>query len=259
MSPSPPEKAHERRVSARGPASTPAAVDAAVDGLLRDLGSRLRRGALSTPTGTGAGAGAPAEAEPSARLASGIPAIDRMLGGGFPPARLSEIAGPASSGRTSVALSLIAHTTRGGAIAAVVDSADAFDPASAEAAGALLSRVLWARPPGWREAVRCSERLLEARGFACVLLDGAGGDVPSAAWQRLARAATASGTALLVLSRERVTGSFADLALEMQPPRPRFRGTPALLEGLEIEAVVVRHRTGPSQRSVSVRLGSRAA
>ncbi len=218
-------------------------------GLLRDLGAQLQRGShalarASVPSGS--------------RLATGIPDLDALIDGGLPPGRLSEIAGPASSGRTSVALALLAQATRRGCVVAWVDEAQAFDAASAEAAGAVLERVLWARPPGPREAMRCCECLLGAHGFALVVLDQAGapGEVqlPTSSWQRLARKAAGIGTALVVLSRARSTGSFADLVLEMQPPRAHFSGTPALLDGLSIEAYVARHRTGPAQRVASVRL-----
>lgn len=258
MSPSPPAKDPGAVLEAARP-SAPHAVRAgeipsvdAVEGLLRDLGSRLRRG------------GGPADpTEAGARLATGLPDIDRLVDGGFPRGRLSEIAGPTSSGRTSLALALLAHATRLGEVVAVVDAADAFDPVSAEAAGGALERVLWVRPTA-ADATRCCERLLRAHGFALVLLDLAAGvarPLPVATWQRLARAAAASGTALTVLSPARVTGAFSDLALEMRPARAHFSETPSLLEGLEIEARVVRHRTGPTQRVASVRLhvASRAA
>jgi hypothetical protein len=217
-----------------------------VAALLRDLGPHLRRG---SQTGI---------REATGRLPTGLPEIDALVGGGFPPGRLSEIAGPPSSGRTSVTLGLLAGATRAGGVSAVVDAADAFDPASAEAAGVVLERVLWARAPGPREATRCAERLLEAHGFALVVLDLAREDTgtapPAATWQRLARAAAATGTALLVLGLSLRTGSNAFLALELQPTRAHFTGTPALLESLEIEALVVRHRTGPVRRAASVRL-----
>ena len=94
---------------------------------------------------------------------------------------------------------------------AVVDAADAFHPASARGAGVQLERVLWVRPPGVAEAVRASERLLQARGFAAVLLDASVRDaewqaLPAAVWQRLTRAAAAGGAALIVVSLRRVTG-----------------------------------------------------
>jgi hypothetical protein len=229
-----------------GSSREPSGVDK-LEALLRDLGPRLRRGPL------------PAEAP--ARLPTGLAELDRLLGGGFPVRRLSEIAGPASSGRTSVALALLAQVTRTGRFGAVVDAADAFDPASAEAAGAQLERVLWVRPPGLREALRSSERLLEAGGFALVLLDrAAAGPAPArAVWPRLARAAQASDSALVVLHARRAAGSAAELAVEMKAPAVRFSGTPLLLDGLEIEAALVRQRAGPAARSACLRLRPRAA
>lgn len=219
----------------------------ALEALLRDLGPRLRRGER------------PALAP--ARLATGLAELDRVLGGGFPRGRLSEIAGPASSGRTSVALALLAGVTRAREVGAVVDAADAFDPASAKAAGARLERVLWVRAPGLRQALRSSERLLETGGFALLLLDLAAPDlrVASGVWPRLARAAAASQAALVVLRSRREAGSAAELAVEMRPPRAHFGGTPALLEGLEIEAALVRQRAGSAARSACLRLRPRAA
>jgi hypothetical protein len=233
-------------------------VGSAVEALLRDLGPRLLRASHAR-----------ARSEAPAHLPSGIPEIDAVLGGGLPRGRLSEIAGPVSSGRTSMMLALLTRATRAGEVVAVVDAADAFDPASAAAAGAALERVLWVRPSAPRQAVRCSQRLLEARGFSLVALDlarpgpGAGGSLaepalPESVWQRLARAAAATGTALLLLSSARRAGTRAEVALEMQPLRAHFVGTPPLLESLEIQAVVARQRAGPVPCAASTRLGGRA-
>ena len=78
-------------------------------------------------------------------LATGIAEVDALLGGGFPRGALSEIHGPASSGRTGALLALLAQTTGRGALAAFVDPLDRLDPSSAAAAGAELSRLLWLR------------------------------------------------------------------------------------------------------------------
>jgi hypothetical protein len=214
--------------------------------LLRDLGSEVRRGGSD-----------PREARVD--LATGIPALDALLGGGLARGRLSELHGPLSSGRTSVALALLARATEAGEVVAVVDSADAFHPASARGAGVQLDRVLWVRPPGVSEAVRASERLLQARGFAAVLLDASIRDaeweaLPAAVWQRLTRAAAAGGTALIVVSLRRVTGSHAEFALGLQPIFARFSGTPSLFEGLEIEAAITRQRRSRPRRPAAVRL-----
>jgi hypothetical protein len=218
----------------------------AVAKLLRDLGPQLRRGVLPGP--------GPAPSQSA--LASGVPALDRLLGGGFPGGRLSEVAGPPSSGRTSLALALLARATRAGELCALVDAADAFDPASADAAGADLERILWVRAPRLREALRATERLLDARGFALVLLDLAVAElrIAPAAGPRLARLAAGTGTALVALSLTRCFGTSAEVALELTATCARFEGTPALLEELEIEVALVRHRTAPASRTASVRL-----
>ena len=209
---------------------------ARLDRLFRDLGSELRR-ASSDPRETRAG------------LTTGIPALDGLLGGGLTRGELSELHGPLSSGRTSLALALLARATELGEVVAVVDASDAFHAASARDAGVRLERVLWVRPPGIGEAVRASERLLQARGFAAVLLDATGRAVewealPAAVWQRLTRAAAAGDAALIVVSLRRVTGSHAGLALQLQSTRAHFTGTPALFEGLETLAAIDRQRRG---------------
>jgi hypothetical protein len=190
--------------------------------------------------------------------------VDRALGGGFPRGGLGEIAGPAGSGRTSLALALLATATRAGECAAVVDGCDAFDPPSAEAAGVALERILWVRTPragpdATRGALRSVERLLEARGFALVLLDLAevrDGAVPDSAWPRLVRAAAASRTSLVVLGARRLAGTFAAQSVELDPARARFSGTPALLEGLDGRLQLVRNRLGPAHRVAAFRLAS---
>ena len=216
----------------------------AIETLLRDLGPSLHRG------------GGPAA--PLIRCPTGLPGIDRLLGGGFPRGHLSEIAGPACCGRTSLALALLARTTAAGEVVALVDGADAFDPPSAAAAGVDLSRVLWARTSKIPDALRSTEHLLEARGFSLVLLDLAPGRqtparIPSSAWSRLRRAAAGTDTALVVLGDRRLARTFTDLAIEMSSAEPRFQGAPTLLEGLDGKVQLVRNRTGPRDCAVTVR------
>src|SRR4029453_5866312 len=71
----------------------------------------------------------------SAAIAIDIASLDACLRGGLPRGQLSEIVGPASSGRTTIVLQTIAASTRRGEIAALVDTFDRFDVASAAAAG----------------------------------------------------------------------------------------------------------------------------
>lgn len=208
--------------------------------------------------------------EPRLYCPTGLPQVDRLLGGGFSRGHLSEVAGPPSSGRTSLALSLLAATTSEGELAAVVDGADAFDPLSAESAGVDLDRILWARVP-WEPprpstprlqagsaAFLCTERLLQTEGFPLVLLD-----LDSRArrwldrpqhWIRLARMAAATRTALVVLSTERLAGPRAEVAIELRSSRVDFSAPPKLLETLEARAMLVRHRTAPVDRSAELEL-----
>lgn len=251
----------------------------ALDALLADLGPQLCRGPklrsdpLTEATKQPRAGKSEGHLLPNQRIPSGYGEIDELLGGGFPRGRLSEITGPACSGRTSLALALLATTTRCGQIAAVVDGVDAFDPLSAETAGVDLDCVLWARAPAWREGLRCCERLLQTGGIPLVLLDLAN-DVarpaatghrnsveraPEVAWLRLARHVKASRSVLVVLSTQRLTGSHAEIVLEMQNANAHFSGSPALLEELEIRAVLARHRGLPIDQTVSVRLGTRSA
>ncbi len=76
---------------------------------------------------------------------TGIPAIDQWLGGGLPVGAISEIVGPECSGRTTLALSLLASITRLGKVCAWIDVSDALHPESAAAAGIDLDRLLWVR------------------------------------------------------------------------------------------------------------------
>ena len=262
---------------------------AAVEDLLRELGPQLHRASVveaRTSQETHRPGGTPGA---GARLSTGQPSLDELLAGGLPRGRLSEIASapggaPPSAGRTSLTLSILARATRDREVAALVDLADAFHPESAEERGLVLERLLWVRPPDWRSALRCSEQLLTAGGFALVVLDGAqppqreatttrpsrpvrrarpktapaSRPGPSSNWAQLARAAAGSGTALLLLSRERLAGSHAEVALELGRVRARFTGSPPLLTSFETEIALVRHRS-LAPRTTSLRLSLRAA
>src|ERR1700739_473708 len=79
---------------------------------------------------------------------SGVMELDAVLGGGFPRGSLVELCGPASSGRTSLAFSLLAEATERQLACAFVDVSDSLDPLSLAAAGVELSRLL---------SIRCGE------------------------------------------------------------------------------------------------------
>jgi recombination protein RecA len=76
---------------------------------------------------------------------TGIRSLDELLQGGFPASAITEIVGTQCSGRTSLALSLIAGLTQAGKVCAWIDVSDALHPESAAAAGVDLPRLLWMR------------------------------------------------------------------------------------------------------------------
>src|SRR5580658_2614597 len=77
-------------------------------------------------------------------VSSGIPAIDALTGG-LPRGCLTEVCGPASSGRTSVLLATLGAATQRQEVCALVDISDAFNPHSAAAAGVNFEKMLWVR------------------------------------------------------------------------------------------------------------------
>jgi hypothetical protein len=187
-------------------------------------------------------------------LPTGVPGIDAALSGGFPRGRLSEVTGPASSGRTALALGMLARVTAGGALAAWVDPGDRLDPASVGAAGADLERLLWLRGEsrGARtlsEAVSATGTLVAAGLFDLVILDLAGFSLaeirrlPGTTWIRLARVLEETTSALVVLAREHVAQGPGGAALTLASRGPRFtgEGPGRLLGGLGSEARVARH------------------
>jgi len=166
--------------------------------------------------------------------ATGIPEVDRLLDGGLPVGTISEVTGPESSGRTSLALAFLAERTQEGRVCAWVDANDAFDSESAAANGVALRQLLWVRcqsPTGptakpWArldQALRATDLLLQAGGFAAIVLDlGStapehGARIPLATWFRFRQAADRIRCSLLVLAQEPLAQASAAVVLECAP------------------------------------------
>jgi hypothetical protein len=182
--------------------------------------------------------------------------IDGLLGL-FPPGRLSEIVGPRSSGGSSLLLALIARITTSGGQVAFVDGMDALDPASAAAAGADLSALLWVKCGGrLRVALSAADLLVRCPGFALVVLDlDELGPMPASAHLRLQRAVEGGDTILITRSARHREGSPASLVLATRRLAPRWMGLRPLtrLAGLRSEVSIFRSR--PSQTHTLSHLG----
>jgi hypothetical protein len=165
-----------------------------------------------------------------------LPALDRLLDGGLPRGQLVELVGSHAGGRFSLLLAVLAAVTGAGEVAALVDLGDGLDPVAALGAGVDLERLLWARPTMLKEALAAAEMLI-ASGFLLVVLDlgHRGGRGVEAAWLRLARAARAHGSALLVGAPYRVSGTAAAVVLKAGRGHAVWRGgghSPWLLAGI---------------------------
>jgi hypothetical protein len=181
------------------------------------------------------------------RLSTGIAAIDALTHGGVPRASMTEIAGEASSGRTTLLVSLLAQATRQGEYCTLIDVHDAFDPYTAAQAGVILSRLLWIRCGGNAEhALNAADRMVHAGGFGMILFDLADVDLLSArrismaSWFRLRHAVEKTNAALVVLERHFNARSCSHLQLEMRRTGSTWSGH--LLRSLTFAAETRKHQ-----------------
>jgi hypothetical protein len=161
------------------------------------------------------------EKKPAEVISSGLVEVDSFTGG-LPRGAITEVFGPASSGRTSFMLATLGHATNHDEVCALVDTSNGFDPKSATRAEINCERLLWIRCANNLEhAFKATDLLLQGGGFGLVLLDLA--DVPaksvrriiSSWWYRFRRTLEATPTSLVVIAEDSCVRSCATLALEL--------------------------------------------
>jgi recombination protein RecA len=217
-------------------------------------------------------------------VSSGIAAMDALTGG-LPRGCLTEICGPASSGRTTLLLAALAAATRRGECCVLVDASDALDPQSAAAAGVELDRLLWVRcgenspEKSLEQLLRATDLLLESGGFGLIALDL--GDLPEQAarriplttWFRFRRAVEHTPTVLLAVERQSIAGSCSSLLIKLgltslgnragrqsMDSRVSLPTHAQLLTELEITAELVRSRLDRKPvRSAEITFASKTA
>ena len=179
-----------------------------------------------------------AEGSLSEFVSSGIPEIDSITGG-LPRGAIAEIIGSASSGRTSLLLSLLAHATQRQELCALVDLNDTFDTEAAIAMKVDLDNLLLVRcSSNVGHALKSSELLLKSAGFSLVALDL--GDlsakhtyrVPLSNWIRLRGAVENTSTSLLVIEQESTARTCASLILETKREGVKWPGSNSPVRGL---------------------------
>ncbi|KKR87314.1 MAG: Protein RecA [Candidatus Woesebacteria bacterium GW2011_GWB1_41_10] len=114
-------------------------------------------------------------------ISTGSIAVDLALGvGGLPRGRITEIYGPEASGKTTLALAVIAEAQKHGGQAAFVDAEHALDPARAEILGVDLDNLLMSQPDTGEQALEITETLIRSGALDVIVIDSVAALVPRA-------------------------------------------------------------------------------
>jgi recombination protein RecA len=114
-------------------------------------------------------------------ISSGSISIDYALGvGGFPRGRISEIFGPESSGKTTVALQVVAEAQKAGGMAAYIDVEHALDPAYARKLGVDVDNLLVSQPDYGEQALEITNALITSGSIDVLVVDSVAALVPKA-------------------------------------------------------------------------------
>ncbi len=146
------------------------ALDAALSQIEKQFGkgSIMRLGAFDT-------------GERIPTISTGSIALDIALGtGGVPRGRVVEVFGPESSGKTTLALHIIAEAQKAGGIAAFIDAEHALDASYARALGVDIDNLLLSQPDTGEQALEITETLVRSGAIDCIVIDSVAALVPRA-------------------------------------------------------------------------------
>jgi len=113
-------------------------------------------------------------------IATGSISLDRALGGGIPKGRVIEIYGPESSGKTTLALHIIAEAQKNGGTAAFIDAEHALDPEYAKKIGVSTEELLISQPDNGEQALEIVETLTRSGGIDVIVIDSVAALTPKA-------------------------------------------------------------------------------
>ena len=200
-------------------------------------------------------------------ISTGFPPLDQALGiGGLAKGRVSELLGPATSGKATLALKFLVQAQAAGRYVGYVDQARSFDPDYAHRCGLDLSRLLVVQPHDLPEALAMTEVLVGSDGLAALVFDGMetlghetkAASAFAACLDRLVAPLARSGTALLFLHAERMPGSPALSALghhatvRLGVTRERWLRRHGDVRGYEARVEVLKNRLGAAGRVVTI-------
>jgi recombination protein RecA len=222
---------------------------------------------------------------PIAAIPTGSLALDLALGiGGIPRGRITEIFGPESSGKTTLAQHIIAEAQKRGGTVAYIDAEHALDPSYAANCGVNVDELLISQPDTGEQALEICEALVRSSAVDAIIIDSVAALVPRAeiegdmgdpqmglqarlmsqALRKLAAAIGRSGTAVIFLNqlREKVgivfgnpevtTGGralkfYSSTRIELRRAETIKQGNEAI--GSRVKAKVVKNKVAPPFRS----------
>lgn len=114
-------------------------------------------------------------------ISTGSLNLDLAIGiGGFPKGRIIEIFGPESSGKTTIAIHVLAEAQKLGGEVAFIDAEHAFDPTYAESVGVNVKELAFSQPDNGEQALEIVDMLLKAKAFSVIVIDSVAALVPKA-------------------------------------------------------------------------------
>ncbi len=144
---------------------------------------------------------------------------------------LTEITGAASSGKTSLMMSLLGNLTRAGEVCAVVDVSDCFDPEAAVLNGVMLDNILWIKCGAELEkGLTITDYLVQAKGFGAIWLNlnfipsNELRLIPGSFWYRFRLGVKGCPTLLIATVKESVLGPASGKAYTVERSRTVWNG-----------------------------------
>jgi len=113
-------------------------------------------------------------------MSSGSIGLDIALGGGIPKGRVIEVYGPESSGKTTLALHMIAEVQRAGGVAGFIDAEHALDPVYAKNIGVDIDNLYISQPDNGEQALSIAETMINSGAIDVIVVDSVAALVPKA-------------------------------------------------------------------------------
>jgi len=206
-------------------------------------------------------------------IPTGFRRLDKALGiKGIPRSRITEILGPVTSGKTTMALKIIAHAQGRKDMAAYVDLSRTFDPDYAFRCGVDLRKLLIVQPKSLREALTIANSLALSRGLGIIVFDSVAsllGETPSPqlmseALRQLTVSLADSACALVFLtslcfggrsSKDNYPGGFAlshYASVRLLVEREKWIRRYGDIMGYKADVTVIKNKLAPAGKRVSV-------